>query len=242
MNTLLQAFLALCLFLSTSVSPIEVAPNSPCSVQCVDSKNADPANPASSTTQTWNLHCQDWELSGASSSSDGQKWESCLSCESQSGYYDPTTSESDVMWFLCQWTLALPHFCTIGAYCLIVNMRFTIDWCIFGYQNNSPNGTQAMSKCNNVCSGPGTGMQAALTTLLHTNTSTQYDYCDEGGAAFTENVDDCIQCLTTVPSSTTLATCKPERFPSLQQSNMLSSGSYRFASIEAGMRTATITR
>ena len=87
-------------------------------------------------------------------------------------------------------------------------MRFTIDWCIYGYQNNEPNGTLAMSKCSAVCSGQDTGMQVALTTLLHTDASTQYNYCDEGSAAFTENVDVCIQCLDTVPSSKTLANCR----------------------------------
>lgn len=83
-------------------------------------------------------------------------------------------------------------------------MRFTIDWCIYGYPNN-PNQTLVMTSCYEACVGPNSELESASTNqILSTNSSTQYQYCDVNSGAFPRNVGACIDCVQNVPNSTTL--------------------------------------
>ena len=91
---------------------------------------------------------------------------------------------------------------------MTVNMRFTIDWCIYGYPNN-PNQTLVMTSCYEACVGPNSELESASTNqILSTNSSTQYQYCDVNSGAFPRNVGACIDCVQNVPNSTTLVNCE----------------------------------
>lgn len=79
---------------------IEVAPGSKCSSLCIDTLGTDEASPYTSTTVGSMIVCNDGELSGSNSTAKGQKWMSCIGCESTSNYYDDATRENDVFWFL----------------------------------------------------------------------------------------------------------------------------------------------
>ncbi|MCJ1467529.1 hypothetical protein MMC07_006154 [Pseudocyphellaria aurata] len=84
-------------------------------------------------------------------------------------------------------------------------MKFTFDWCVFGYPNNNDI-TEANSKCGDVCSGPSESAKSALVDrLLQTNATIQYTYCADGDGAFSKIADDCIKCLNKVPNAKTLA-------------------------------------
>lgn len=83
-------------------------------------------------------------------------------------------------------------------------MKFTIDWCIFGFQKNE--GTIQSKACKDRCSD---GLQAALLDrLLQTNSTLQYQYCETGDGAFSKGVQDCMSCLEEVPDSKSLVNCK----------------------------------
>lgn len=87
-------------------------------------------------------------------------------------------------------------------------MKFTIDWCVFGYQDNK--GTTQNKACNYRCSD---GLQAALLDrLLQTNSTLQYQYCETGDGAFLKGVQDCMACLGDVPDSKSLVNCKSSPF------------------------------
>lgn len=91
-----------------------------------------------------------------------------------------------------------------GAYSThIVNLKYNIDWCIFSYPNNTQ--TTVSEQCNDRCSGPHDSMMLALTDhLLITDTTLQYNYCDDGNRAFPNHVADCIACVQSVPASQAL--------------------------------------
>ena len=91
----------------------------------------------------------------------------------------------------------------------LVNMKYTIDWCLFQYQFN--NATTQSRQCGQTCAGPEGAMRIAMTDrVLQTNATIQYQYCEGEDGAFERNVDDCVSCLEGVPSSMALANC---RFP-----------------------------
>lgn len=89
---------------------------------------------------------------------------------------------------------------------LIVNMKFTLDWCVFGYPDNA-NIIPANEKCAEVCAGPNNSAKRSLTDrLLQTNQTLQYLYCD--GPDINDLLDDCAACLNKVPNAKALANCK----------------------------------
>lgn len=79
-----------------------MAPGSNCSSLCIDTLGADESDYRASTTVGSMIVCNDWELSGANSTATGEKWKSCISCESTSDHYDSVSGENDVYWFLCR--------------------------------------------------------------------------------------------------------------------------------------------
>ena len=93
-----------------------------------------------------------------------------------------------------------------------VNMKFTINQCL--YSNPGANATDVSAACGESCDGPSNAMQIALTDgLQSTNSTPQYQYCDDQNAAFSENVGACAACLESVPSSQTLINCKEKIVP-----------------------------
>jgi hypothetical protein len=137
----------------------------------LDQPNGNASDPFASSTQTTDLSCLD---SDYNSTVKGRKFKSCVSCEAFSDRIDVPSEEDDLYWFL-------------------FNIKFTVDWCVFGYPDN-PNTTAAETACSNAC-GP---IQPPLTDrLLKTNMSLTYQYCqnDYSSGTFLGGVDACIACL-----------------------------------------------
>jgi hypothetical protein len=87
-------------------SALLVAPSSPCGVQC--------GNVLTSTSGA-EITCLDQDYGSAVY---GATFESCLSCELSSTYYDPQTNLSDFQ-------------------AALYNMRFALSWCLYGFDNNT---------------------------------------------------------------------------------------------------------
>lgn len=83
--------------IARSVVALQVAPNSPCSSFCIDSKDLDLSDPNSSNTLNGDITCYDKDYS---SSSAGLKFQRCMSCLQDSAFSQG--SESDQAWFLCK--------------------------------------------------------------------------------------------------------------------------------------------
>lgn len=163
---------------------VEVTPSSQCSSICLNSPTANVTDKLASSTQPYQLVCNDWELSGPNSTADGRKFHDCLACESSSTASDQGSRENDVYWFL-------------------FNMKYTIDHCVFSFENN--NITIQNLQCADTCAGPSNSMLSAMTDrVLQTNTTIQYQYCEDGNGAFQKNVNACMDCLRKVPASNTL--------------------------------------
>jgi len=85
-------------------------------------------------------------------------------------------------------------------------MRFTLDWCVFAYPG--ANQSAAYIQCSDTCSGSNDAVQLAMIDrLLQINSTLQYQYCEDGNGAFSQNVESCTACLAGVPSSQTLISC-----------------------------------
>ena len=82
-------------------------------------------------------------------------------------------------------------------------MKFTVDWCVFGYQDNTA--TAQYSQCRDQCSSE--VQSALLDRVLQTNSTLQYQYCKTGNGGFSDGVQDCMNCLQHVPNSNTLVNC-----------------------------------
>lgn len=97
--------LLLLLGLSTQVRngalAIEVTPSSNCSPLCLNNILENPALKEPSSTQEWDLVCDDSELDGPDSTVRGRRWKECLTCQRTSTEQDSGTRENDVYWFLC---------------------------------------------------------------------------------------------------------------------------------------------
>ena len=91
-------------------------------------------------------------------------------------------------------------------------MKFTLDWCVFGYPDNT-NISTANEKCSEVCAGPNNSAKRAMTErLLETNQTLQYLYCN--GPDIENILDDCAACLDKVPNAKALGHCKSRENPS----------------------------
>ena len=90
-------------------------------------------------------------------------------------------------------------------------MKFTLDWCVFGYPDN-PDIIPANQKCAEVCAGENNSAKLSLTDrLLQTNATLQYLYCN--GPDIKSTLDDCAACLDTVPNAKALGHCECENVP-----------------------------
>lgn len=80
---------------------VEVTPSSKCSSLCLNNIQDNPALKEPSSTQEWDLVCDDRELDGPNSTVRGRRWKDCLTCQTTSTERDSRTNENDVYWFLC---------------------------------------------------------------------------------------------------------------------------------------------
>ena len=81
---------------------LQVSGGSKCAPFCIDNIYSNVALANSSTTNPWDLVCNDWELDGPNSTAIGRKWKDCLSCLSTSPAQNKADDENDVYWFLCR--------------------------------------------------------------------------------------------------------------------------------------------
>ena len=96
---------------------------------------------------------------------------------------------------------------TANVYGLEVNMKDTIEWCVFVYPNN--NHTLANDQCSDVCSGSNNTADTALVDrLFQINATLQYEYCADENEAFPRVADDCAACLEKTPNAKTLSNCE----------------------------------
>jgi len=85
--------------LITSTLAIEFTPNSGCAPVCMDNSSQNASNPDASTIQGSDIVCA---VGDYQSTAVGQKFENCLNCLQNSS--TSTSTENDVMWFLCKLT------------------------------------------------------------------------------------------------------------------------------------------
>ena len=99
------AFLALFFGLSTA---LEVSPDSPCALKCIDRNDGNPSWRNQSLTFNDMLPCYNWEYLGDNSTAAGLKFADCQKCQMKSGwrvtFQDNGTeyTEQDSSWFLCK--------------------------------------------------------------------------------------------------------------------------------------------
>lgn len=85
-------------------------------------------------------------------------------------------------------------------------MKFTIAWCVLGFQENTTT-TAAMLTCGTACQS----LNSSLTdNLLAGNMKLQYQYCSVNSGEFSQNVGSCIQCISKIPAAKTLVNCKTQ--------------------------------
>ncbi|ROW06119.1 hypothetical protein VMCG_04649 [Cytospora schulzeri] len=149
------------------VLAIQVAPNSPCSSVCVDSTTLDLSDPNSSNTVASGIVCEDADFT---STSDGKKWDQCMTCLQSSTFVQG--GESDQYWFL-------------------YNLRYIFDHCVF----RIPNGTYSeLSPCaTDLACGP---LKSGLEYGNLSTIGSEFAYCDaDGGAVTGEFYDACHSCV-----------------------------------------------
>jgi hypothetical protein len=92
-----------------------------------------------------------------------------------------------------------------------VNLKYTVNSCIFGFSNNSTNSSQVIP---NTCAGGCGGIQTPLTTNMFQRNASMYQYCLSSNS-FLTNSDQCSECLSNQKNETILANCITSRFPPL---------------------------
>lgn len=85
------------LFLVSQVLALQVTPNSPCAIKCLDDPTKDVSDPTSSNTFGKDIVCND---ANYSTSVAGQKFEECVTCLQTSAF--TRSGESDQGAFLCK--------------------------------------------------------------------------------------------------------------------------------------------
>ena len=84
---------SLLLFFSSLILPgtsLEALSNSPCAVQCGN---------VLSSTSGGDIVCQDGDFASTTA---GQTFQSCISCQLGSNYVDPVSRQTDLQWALCE--------------------------------------------------------------------------------------------------------------------------------------------
>ncbi|KAF5021646.1 hypothetical protein F66182_6304 [Fusarium sp. NRRL 66182] len=153
---------------SVLVTALQVTPDSPCSQFCLDSPRLDRSDPNSSKTRGDDIVCNDDDFK---SKPEGQGFQRCLACLQDSTF--KKGNESDQDWFL-------------------YNMRYSFDYCIFGYPNAT--GIETGPCITSEACGP---IEDALKEgITKPNDREQYGYCDaDGKAMLGDAVAKCRACV-----------------------------------------------
>ncbi|EFQ27941.1 LPXTG-domain-containing protein [Colletotrichum graminicola] len=163
-----SALVLLTIVVPAYVSALQVTPNSPCASFCLDSNGLDISDPNSSNTKGKDITCTDGEYQTGAA---GQKFQQCMSCLQDSSLVQGTENDQD--WFL-------------------YNMRYSFDYCIFGY----PNATGVGSSPCTTSTACGALEKALTDGELDPEKSSQYSYCDaDGGAMLGSAYDKCLSCV-----------------------------------------------
>ncbi|KAF4962243.1 hypothetical protein FSARC_9668 [Fusarium sarcochroum] len=155
--------LFLSLFFLALATALQVTPNSPCSQFCLDRSDHD-----SNETRGNQIVCNDDDFK---TNNKGQKFQRCLACLQDSKFEQK--GESDQDWFL-------------------YNMRYSFDYCIFGY----PNATGIATGPCVTSEACGPIWNALKEGITKPNDREQYDYCyADDKAMFTDAVAKCQSCV-----------------------------------------------
>lgn len=85
---------------------------------------------------------------------------------------------------------------------LIDNLRYAIDWCVYGYPNSNNNNVPP-----NPCDGSCSSIQDTLKgNMSQPGQNTPYGYCQDG--TFMADVDLCSACYSLLPNQSYYANCK----------------------------------
>lgn len=179
--------------LAQHATGLQVTPNSPCASFCVDSTGLDFSDPNSSTTVNDDITCYD---SKYSTSPAGQKFQSCMSCLQDSTFSQG--SESDQQWFLCGYIDSLLQ---TDSNVFIDNLRYTFDYCIFGF----PNATGVASTPCSTSFACGELKDALTGDNLK---KSDYSYCPGSGAMADDVVSKCLSCVAASDDQDYLTNCK----------------------------------
>ncbi|KAH7152353.1 hypothetical protein B0J13DRAFT_548196 [Dactylonectria estremocensis] len=160
--------LALLLVLSPVVNALQVTPNSPCASFCLASSGLDRSDPSASFTDGDEIVCGD---DAFADSTKGKKFQQCLTCLQDSDF--SRGEENDQDWFL-------------------YNLRYSFDYCIFGYPNASDIGSNPCVT-SEAC-GP---LEAALKKgITSPDDRAQYDYCEADDEAMLGSAyESCYSCV-----------------------------------------------
>ncbi|CAM1508341.1 Fc.00g051890.m01.CDS01 [Cosmosporella sp. VM-42] len=149
-------------------STLQVTPNSPCASFCIDSLDLDKSDPNSSNTNGTDITCSDDDFTDKP---EGQKFQRCLSCLQDSAFEQG--SENDQNWFL-------------------YNLRYSFDYCIFGYPNAVDVGSNPCMT-SEACGPLDEALKAGIKDPAHRE---QYDYCNtEGKPMLSDAVERCRSCV-----------------------------------------------
>ena len=176
-----------------SVLTLQVVPGSNCTTQCLSSITAYNTNGS-------DIACNDLDYNNTVY---GGTFQRCVSCEIQSETFNRQTGQTDVGWALCKLSIIPCHRyrAKIDCLCLIDNMRYALDWCLFNYPQSK---NQTVSNtCSTSCSPISNALE---TNILTPNASTTYDYCQDPN--FLSNVDSCASCYKIIPNHLYMSNCK----------------------------------
>ena len=147
-----------------------------------------------------NTSCFDTDYTSTDS---GVLFQSCVSCELKSLAFKHGTGQTDLGWALCKSTGGLNQAFieTLTLRMSVVNMRYTLDECLF----SQPNAT--VSKPNNQCNVPCSPLSNSIqTNLLTPNASSSYDYCAD--PTFIEMAQNCASCYKIIPNQVYISNCR----------------------------------
>jgi len=159
------------LWLAATGRSLQVVPNSPCESVC---------NPAQFGTTQDDIVCLD---SDYTATTNGSRFERCVSCELTSSAIDPKTGTSDPLWAL-------------------YNLRYAVSECMFGFpaQIISPSSPCQVS-CQPLSPGVTMGLQSNAS-------STDLSFCNAGN--FTDGlISQCVFCYGLLDQQKYIANCTP---------------------------------
>ncbi|KAI5865649.1 hypothetical protein GGS23DRAFT_436906 [Durotheca rogersii] len=161
--------LLLCLlFLQQGAEALRVTPGSPCADICLNNADGATPSPATSSTNSSDIVCDDQEYS---TTARGAKFKSCVEC--LQGSNAVSGKDDDISWYL-------------------YNVRYAVGVCAYGFPGANKT-TSSPCDIDYACRPLKTALE---TGNLNSSNGTQLDYCTADGGAFSSSLlGDCIQCF-----------------------------------------------